>query len=129
MPAYNFKKQFVPMIIDGQKPHTIRKRRKRPTKVGDVLKMFTGMRTKNCFQFAQAVCTHVEPVIIYPSVGKIMVDGAFMTDAEVNRLARRDGFESTKDFFMFFETTYGDYELDDFEIIWWKPGALEVQGG
>lgn len=132
MPAYNFQRQFVPMILSGQKPHTIRRRRKYPTKVGDVLKLFIGMRTKNCRQFAEAVCVEVEPVIIYPTIKKIINGFDLMDDQSVEALAKADGFDSADMFFNFFDKTYGEYELADFEIIHWDTNslkALEVQGG
>lgn len=132
MPAYNFQRQFVKMIIDGQKPHTIRRRRKHPTKVGDVLKLFVGMRTKNCRQFAEAVCTAVEPITIYPWDIKIENEqGYWMNWNELRRLAHRDGFDNLDGFFIFFRR-YQKERLDDFEIIWWDPKTLkvmEVQGG
>lgn len=60
MPSLNFKKQFAPMIKEGLKPEnertgrikrqTIRAYRKdgRNPHPGDVLHLFTGMRTKSC---------------------------------------------------------------------------------
>lgn len=143
MPAYNFQSQFVPMIIDGQKPHTIRRRRKHPTKVGDVLKLFTGMRTKNCRQFAEAMCVKIKPLRIYPTYKTIYVydpesnhpsltpDGwRMMSDFEEKRLAKRDGFNSRHEFYKFFERYKLEF-LGDFELIIWDPKTLkvvEVQG-
>lgn len=124
MPAYNFQCQFVKAILEGDKPHTIRRRRKRPTKVGDVIKMYTGLRTKKARLFAEAVCVKVEPIVIW-------VDGLLTTSLtsqalskeKVKEIARRDGFETTKEFFDFFKR-YGKDYLDDFEIIWWDVKTL-----
>lgn len=126
MPAYNFKKQFVPMIISGEKPHTIRARRKRPTKVGDPLMLYTGLRTKNAFMFAFSVCEKIEPVIIYPTIREIMVNGNLLSASKTLSLAKADGFETVSDFFEFFKKTYKEYELDNFEIIYWSLEALTV---
>ncbi|NUQ86290.1 MAG: hypothetical protein HUU11_16415 [Anaerolineales bacterium] len=127
MPAYNFQRQFVKPILEGNKPHTIRRRRKRPTKVGDVLYMYTGLRTKKARLFAEAVCIDVVPVTIYPFRGEVWMTvndlPIWMDGLEMRRLARRDGFESVSDFFEFFER-YKKECLDDFEIIWWKPSEL-----
>ncbi len=138
MPAYNFQKQFVPLIIDGQKPHTIRKRRKHPTKVGDVLMLFTGMRTKSCRQFAEAKCVKIKPLRIYVAYKSIYVydpesknpsltpEGwRIMSDWEERRLAKRDGFNSRDEFYKFFERYKCDV-LDDFEIILWDPKTLKA---
>lgn len=138
MPAYNFQKRFVPMIRNGQKPHTIRKRRKHPTNVGDVLKLYTGMRTKNCHQFAEATCSKIIPVVIYPVEKGIAIydpksnhpeldrDGwRIMNTWEENRLAKRDGFNSLDDFYKFFELYKCDV-LDDFEIICWDTKTMKI---
>jgi len=126
MPAYNFQKQFVSMILEGKKPHTIRKRRKHPTKVGDVLKLFTGMRTKNCKQFAEAVCVKVEPLILHPWIGHIRKDGLLMEENEIVELSKADGFDSPEKFFAFFRDTYKLFDLEDFELIHWDPQTLKV---
>lgn len=47
MPALNFTK-FISAVEDGSKPLTIRDIRKNPIRPGDVLYMFTGMRTRQC---------------------------------------------------------------------------------
>lgn len=39
MPAYNFKAQFAEAVESGRKQQTLRKPRKRPTRVGDKLGM------------------------------------------------------------------------------------------
>ena len=119
MPAYNFQSRFVPMILDGSKPHTIRRRRKRPTKVGDVIKMFVGMRTKSCFQFGEAPCMKVEPIVIYPFEQRMLINGEFLLRKEELLIIRDDGFEVMEDFYDFFKR-YKRECLDDFEIIWWE---------
>lgn len=138
MPAYNFQKQFVPMILDGSKPHTIRRRRKYPTKVGDVLKLFTGMRTKQCRQFAEAVCVKIVPVEIYPFEKKISIYAPesnhpdlspkgwrFLIGWDEMILCKRDGFKSRNEFYKFFEQ-YKCESLNDFEIIVWDPKTVRA---
>ena len=56
MPALNFQKQFVPLIESGEKRQTIRSQRKQPIKVGDLLYLYTGQRTKNCRKLAESIC-------------------------------------------------------------------------
>lgn len=43
-----FKPRFVDPILDGHKLHTLRNPRKVTPKVGEVLYMYTGLRTKYC---------------------------------------------------------------------------------
>lgn len=58
MPAYNFQGQFVPYIEDESKPHTVRADRKdgKVPKPGEILYLYTGMRTKKCRKIGEAIC-------------------------------------------------------------------------
>ena len=47
----------------------------------------------------------------------------------IDALARRDGFSSTEGFFYFFQHTYREEMLDDFEIVHWDPLRVEVVPG
>ena len=125
MPAYNFQPQFVPMILDRSKPHTIRRRRKKPTKVGDMLWLYVGQRTKKSLLIASAPCIDIEPILIYPTDMKIATPKGEMSVDAINRLSRRDGFEDTYAFFEFFKR-YKQEILVDFEIIWWSVKQLDV---
>ena len=118
MPAYNFQRQFVPMILDGSKVHTIRRRRKRPTRVGDTLSLYVGMRTRECRLIAVTECVRVEPVAIYPFRKVMMMRDCILSPAETRLIATQDGFEDAESFFAFFER-YGKATLRDFEIVWW----------
>jgi hypothetical protein len=127
MPAYNFQMQFVPKILNGSKSHTIRRIRKHPTKVDDTLKLFSGMRTKKCFQFAEVVCTDIKPIKIYLEQDRHIWIPWVTFDEESNyvlELAQADGFDSADAFFKFFEL-YKQPVLEDFEIIYWDPKAMK----
>lgn len=141
MPAYSFQKQFVQMILDKSKTHTIRRRRARPTKPGDMLMLYTGMRTKSCKLIAVTECVRIEPIRFYLDKAEVWIwsaeepgdlyyeEGAeigsfrLMNAEEVNALAHADGFEDVYDFFDFFKQYKNDY-LDDFEIIYWNTELL-----
>lgn len=127
MPAYNFQRRFIPKIRNGQKPHTIRRRRKYPTKVGDTLKLFTGMRTKNCSQFAEAKCSKVEPLVIWVSIRKLSSSfgTGFFSSKRVKDVALNDGFDSVDAFFDFFKL-YKSEILEDFEIIYWDTKTMKI---
>jgi hypothetical protein len=64
MPAYSFKERFVPMVVDGSKPHTVRSRRKYPAKVGDPVSLFFGMRTKWCKRLRDETCLRTCSIFI-----------------------------------------------------------------
>jgi len=120
MPAYNFKKQFAPDVEAGKKLHTIRPKRKRPTRPGERLKLYTGMRTKNCRLLVDTVCEDVQPLEIHST--HIKIKGRILTMDERRQLAINDGFDSLEKFYDFFRYTYGltEYEpLTDMELIKW----------
>lgn len=118
MPAYNFKARFSSDVKAGRKLHTIRPKRKNPTKPGDKLVLYTGMRTKKCELLRITTCTGVEPVSIRGR--EILVGGVMLTESEAQRLATGDGFENATEFFAFFEETYPN-GADDMELITWPP--------
>lgn len=132
--VYNFQRQFVAPILLGRKPHTLRRRRKNATEPGDLVRMYTGLRTKKACRFGESPCVKVEPIIIYPFMEDIWIADkngvyAWLLFDEVERLAKNDGFSSTEDFFAFFQRTYKASMLDDFEIIWWDLARVEVVPG
>ena len=120
MPAYNCQPRFVPMILDGSKHHTIRRKRKRPTKPGDLLKLYTGMRTKECKLIMSEKCTSVVPVKIYPDTGSVVLDGKPLSETEVVIFASRDGFPDVYDFFEFFQRYTSVVREDELEVIYWR---------
>ena len=46
MGLYNFRERFAPFILSGKKTHTIRAVRIHPDKPGNILYLYTGLRTK-----------------------------------------------------------------------------------
>jgi len=126
MPAYNFQLQFVEPILALEKPHTIRPERKNPTKVGDILYLYTGMRTKKCKLIATSSCTHVERIGIYlnnPQPYVLINDYGISTEA-FDRLVRRDGFKCRKDFFEFFLRYPREVRENKLRLIWWSTKDL-----
>ena len=105
MPAYNFKQQFAEAVEEGTKRQTIRPKRKRPTKPGDRLYLYTGMRTKQCRKLGEATCTEVLDIEIQTS--RVTVAGEALSWAQMKLLASLDGFSDQEAFFQFFEDAYG----------------------
>jgi len=121
MPAYNFKAQFALLVESGVKPHTVRPKRKHPTKVGDTLYLYTGMRTKACRLLKTAICTRIRPIKVEFYPRRVTLDGKVLSRTEATELALRDGFdapESDYRMFWFFWTTYGD--VFEGELIEWS---------
>lgn len=124
MPSLNFQQRFAGKVESGEKPHTIRAKRKRPIKSGDTLYLFTGMRTKYCRRLATKICTKVEAitidwrtkqVCIYKPVFDCMVP---MNNEEIRKLAIKDGFDSVAEFYKWFVSESNpEFEGD---LIWWE---------
>lgn len=119
MPLYGFQPQFGPMILNHRKRHTIRPRRKRPTRPGDTLYLYTGLRTKNCKFISEETCEAVDPIVIDPEEKMITLNGVQLIGPEKKEFIYRDGFDEQEDFFSFF-TRYPDEVLEhDLECIYW----------
>ena len=107
MPAYNFKERFAADVEAGRKRQTIRRKRKRPTKPGDVLYLYVGMRTKRCRKLGEATCKSVEPILImglynitlYPEDNERR---RALSGPEIDQLALDDGFASAAELERFF---------------------------
>jgi hypothetical protein len=105
MPALNFKAEFAGAVESGRKRQTIRRRRKRPVRPGDVLYFYAGMRSKRCRLLGKAVCLGAEPVVVGDD--RVTVNGKALNPTEVYDLARADGFGNTESFIAFFREHYG----------------------
>lgn len=105
MPAINFKKQFVTPIVIGEKPGTVRQRRKNPIKDGDVLYLYTGMRTKKCRKFMTCKAVRVYRISIHPTF--ITINGLQVIPIVRYLFASLDGFTSIESFTQFFKDQYG----------------------
>ena len=117
-----FKEQFVPLILNGVKKHTIRKDKHERWSAGKLMHMATGVRTKDYRQFDELVCTDVQKIsIVYNKIHskvQILIDGKYYGSAffdkdtlvyftkSIETLARNDGFESVDDFFKWFDKDF-----------------------
>ncbi len=99
MPSFDFKPRFVPQIKANIKLSTIRSTER--CKVGDIMHLYTGLRTKDCKLIARRPCVLVTPFHItehqliscsHPDAGYIW---------------RQEGFDSPKDMLDFFGDLYG----------------------
>ncbi len=108
MVAYNFKKQFVPLIEMGAKRQTIRSPRKRHTKPGEAVQLYTGMRTKACRKLVHPdpICISVEPLLMHHELG-IQINDRWLSRDELTQLAIADGFGNWDECFRFFRDMHG----------------------
>lgn len=116
MVAYNFKPQFVGAVERGEKTQTIRRMgKRRHAGPGDVLQLYTGMRTKNCRLLMAALCRNTWAIEIYPD-GRVYLDGGRLDDEQVKELAQNDGFGDIPEFLGFF--CPGDDPFEGVLIMW-----------
>ncbi|HLZ92945.1 MAG TPA: hypothetical protein VKQ28_14625 [Candidatus Acidoferrum sp.] len=106
MGLYNEDPRFVPMIRDGRKRFTIRARRKVEDRPGDIMHLYTGLRTRGAMLIFRAPCVKVEDIEV-SMIGTafvVRVNDVVLGANEEELLARSDGF-------------------DDFAemIDWWAP--------
>lgn len=119
-----FKKQFVPKILDGSKKHTIREDATNRWKVGRVMDMATGVRTKQYNKFTEQICLGIQKIeFIWHTENKglanecrgvkVFIDGRNINDEWFNEdemlidvLARNDGFDNRVDFFTWFSENF-----------------------
>jgi hypothetical protein len=121
MPALSFQVQFREMIEEGSKCHTVRRRRKKNAIApGQLLRLYTGMRTKQCKLIKDAVCASVVPIAIFPEIGQIRLDGRLLPLNEMMHFAVRDGFANYMDFFKFFERYPREVRERELEVIYWR---------
>ena len=116
MPALNFKAQFAEDVEYYNKRQTVRARRKdgRPhCKVGDTIKLYTGMRTKGCRLLREGTVTGVDT--IWMDATSMKINGRHVysvihdrsdptTD---NEFARADGFDGFTEMADWFSDVHG----------------------
>ncbi|MCI4661449.1 MAG: hypothetical protein MRY63_06450 [Neomegalonema sp.] len=111
MVAYNFKDQFVQPISLGIKRQTIRRAsRRRHAAVGELVQLYTGMRTKGCRKIVaqDPVCVlscsvAVSELGVELGAGDLLASG---TD-ELQGFARLTGFSGWDEMLGFYGGLYG----------------------
>ena len=122
MPSLNFQKQFMPGILAmlnkdyarrtriKPKTTTIRAKRERPIRKGDLLYLFSGQRTKYCQKLGKVICRKTEELVIEEesaSIYKIIINGAILSDEAAQNVALEDGFTAFKEMIKWFRKTHG----------------------
>lgn len=104
MVAFNFKEQFVLAIKQGTKTQTIRQTIR--CKEGDILQLYTGMRTKQSKKLKDVVCEYIYPITI--TEDKLISRRTQLTQKkDLNNFARKDGFKDYEELKAFFKAHYG----------------------
>jgi hypothetical protein len=103
MPSFNFKPEFAPMILAGNKVQTIR--RSKRCAAGDMMHLFTGLRTKLCVRIKDVKCALVDYVHLAPDG---ITFGNKANHPDCDGFARLDGFRDFDDMLAWFQRQYGD---------------------
>jgi hypothetical protein len=105
--TFNFQARFVPLIESGQKGSTIRAYRSdgKVCRPGEVMHLFTGMRTKQCRKIGDRVCLNARPIVIHAD-GTVWVDVLFLTRRLLNKVAITDGFANADDMLAWFRQNH-----------------------
>lgn len=116
MPALNFKARFAEDVEYGHKRQTVRAPRKdgRPhCKVGDTLKLYTGMRSKSCRLLAEVTVTRIASVRIEGV--EMFINGRRLPmiiydrncEQTDNEFAQADGFDGFTEMANWFRDIHG----------------------
>ena len=93
----------------GRKTQTIRapwRNGRFPFKVGAVISLYTGMRTKACQKLGMGHCTKVQGFTISVT-GYGRLEARLLSDTDSERFARADGFDCWADMLQWFTATHG----------------------
>lgn len=129
MPALNFKSQFADDVFYGHKRQTVRAPRKdgrAHCKVGDQLKLYTGMRTKACRLLGEATVMRIATVRIEAVEmfinGRRLPSAIYDRDCEQtdNEFAEADGFTGFTEMADWFCQVHG-LPFEGVVIYWDEP--------
>jgi hypothetical protein len=132
MVAYSFKKRFGPPILAGIKAQTIRADRKRHARPGELVHLFTGMRTRQCRRLGETPCLSVEPIRIelprarrVPEVLIFDAGGAlaqhYLTARALQNFARADCFADFDELHAFWRAEHPGVDTFRGVLIRWQP--------
>ena len=86
-----FQRRFVEHILDGSKTHTIRGKRKRAPRVGEICHCYVDARQKTMRLLGRWPCVRVQDIRIEVD-GGVVTDGGHLDADESDLLAYLDGF-------------------------------------
>lgn len=123
MVAYSFQKRFAPLIREGLKTQTIRADRKRHARPGELLQLFTGMRTAHCERIVpDVVCTAVLPIeISWASARIARIEVGMVPLRDLDHFAVSDGFADIDDMSAFWLEHHGARPFHGVIIEWSMP--------
>lgn len=136
MVAYSFKKQFGPPILANTKTQTIRAERlgrSRHARPGEMIQLYTGMRTRQCTKLGESPCIAVWPIELHLRDGIVFAnDGWIRTEEDLDAFARQDGFRDWSAMVAFWAAEHPGVDVFEGVLIRWQPlapaDALNIAG-
>jgi len=129
MVAYSFRPRFVDPIVAGLEPgpllpgmkrQTVRAPRVRHARPGEVVQLYTGMRTRSCKHLGNALCIAVEPIVLsFEGRGSLSFVNDRMT-CDLNDFAMSDGFRDWADLTAFWAAEHDGISRFEGMLIRWK---------
>lgn len=103
----NFKEKFAGAVEAGEKRQTIRPRGKRRAHPGETLRLFSGLRTKNCRKLRTETCLLAAEIDISTEAHLMSMGDKVISMSQATEIAQRDGFQNQAEFYAFFRKQYG----------------------
>jgi hypothetical protein len=136
MVAYSFKMRFAAPFLAGVKAQTIRAERagrSRHARPGEMVQLYTGMRTRQCTKLGECQCIAVWPIELHLRDGIVFAnDGWIWTEDDLDAFARRDGFRNWSEMAAFWAAEYPGVDVFEGVLIRWQPLApadvLDIAG-
>lgn len=130
MVAYSFKARFGPLIRSGVKTQTVRSDRKRHARPGEILQLYTGMRTRSCKLLAKAVCLKVSPIrFVFREDDPIIEIHGLRTNnwnGGLDHFAQSDGFADWADLAAFWAKEHPSLDAFEGVLIQWTADSLDL---
>lgn len=134
MVAYSFQRRFATPIKLGLKTQTIRGQRNRHARPGELIQLYTGLRTKAAAKIcSDPRCVRVEPITLRfsPALGgapvllnAVEIDGFKVRD--LDHFAWLDGFKDRRDMSAFWVKQHGPMAEFQGVLIIWEPPTDDV---
>lgn len=124
MKTYGFKKQFAAALESDAKLSTIRALsvHRPPPVPGEIVRRYTGMRTKQCTHHGDRICSHVKRLRI-DRRASFFVNGRRLNSLDLVTISAIDGFDSVQSLKDFFRANHG-LPFKGHLIVWHPKAAV-----
>lgn len=124
--VFNFKQQFADAVADFDKLQTVRVERKdgRRPRVGETVKLYTGLRTKKTRLLATGVVEDCFSVRFDMAHEQVYIDNDCLSSREANEFAEADGFDDAGAMLTWFVENHGERDFSGYCTRWAPATAV-----